>query len=269
MYKKTLLLLLVFGSLLVSCSQNELNLASERSVTDALTVANRELAENSSNPYDYFGKAHYDGILYICKKTNDYQGTRAQRSAALDEFLQSQPSHVTRGVTESSLSDEELMKVFQQSKEGRILVDSANTSREMTSALGRYSQLLRNLYAAESFITYAALKDSVVAFENVILKNGQLTPFEKERLLKSTSTLRYSALQWEGYVQDVLAPRATRGWKIFRWLRIAGADAIGVFAEIIPSIKNAVEASDLAKWLIDSDRPEDIDLDNGTIDEQL
>ncbi len=79
-------------------------------------------------------------------------------------------------------------------------------------------------------------------FESCVLSNDKLTEVEKEDLLKSTSTFRYSALQWERFIKEHESKRATRSRKKwYHWVIIAGADAIGALAH--GSVSDAVQAS--------------------------
>ena len=93
-----------------------------------------------------------------------------------------------------------------------------------------------------SVLTFSEIKDSIMHFESCVLSNDKLTEVEKEDLLKSTSTFRYSALQWERFVKEHESKLATRsGKKWYHWVVIAGADAIGALVD--KTVSGAVLAS--------------------------
>lgn len=67
MVKRLFFLVLAVVAFFASCTNDEQSLG-VTSTTKLLSVQEPELAANSNNPYDYFGKAHYDGLLFVSKK---------------------------------------------------------------------------------------------------------------------------------------------------------------------------------------------------------
>ena len=244
MIKKLSILVFSLVAFFSSCTNDEQGL-SRQSTTELLAAQDPQLAANPNNPYDYFGKAHYDGLLFVSKKTNGFTKSKKKQEAALAEFIKSQSFADTRSSSPSSLTDEELIQVLEQAQEAKIRIDTIHTSAAMINAVTLYTNTLQRLSDIEGYPEYSAIKDSIMLFENVIIQDMNLTEIEKERLLKSTSTFRYSALQWEKYIKEHDTKLTTRGKrKWYHWIVIVGADAIGAFVD--GSVTGAVLASKTA-----------------------
>ena len=241
MIKRFFFLVLAVVAFFASCTNDEQSLG-VTSTTKLLSVQEPELAANSNNPYDYFGKAHYDGLLFVSKKTNGFTVSRKKQKAAIDEFVKTQTFADTRSGAFSALTETELASIFEQAQNATIQVDTVNMSSAMVNAVTLYSQTLRHLFETEGNLTFSEIKDSIMHFESCVLSNDKLTEVEKEDLLKSTSTFRYSALQWERFIKEHESKRATRSRKKwYHWVIIVGADAIGALAH--GSVSEAVQAS--------------------------
>ncbi len=244
MIKRFFFLVLAVVAFFASCTNDEQSLR-VKSTTELLSVQKPELAANSNNPYDYFGKAHYDGLLFVSQKTNGFTVSRKKQKAAIDEFVKTQTFADTRSGAFSALTENELASIFEQAQNAKIQVDTVNMSAAMVNAVTLYSQTLRHLFETEGNLTFSEIKDSIMHFESYVLSNDKLTEVEKEDLLKSTSTFRYSALQWERFVKEHESKLATRsGKKWYHWVVIAGADAIGALVD--KTVSGAVLASKTA-----------------------
>ncbi len=228
---------------------------------DDFTSANVEDAANPENPYDYFGKAHFDGIVYVVK---DLDGsvtapvsTIYQSAVKFEQTLNTSSFNARRSSPAHQPTEEELMSAYQFAKQNFSFKTPEGASPELKAELKKLSEVFRQLDMVENDCNYQKIKQEIVAYETELLKSSTLNGDEKPILLKMTAIARYSALQWERPLTKLMAQKETssitksvkstkKGKRWYHWLMIAAADAGGVVYAVVEDkdiITSAISAS--------------------------
>ncbi len=256
----------IFG---VACSKenapsNEKKQGNESSVTiDDFMSANVEDAANPENPYDYFGKAHFDGVVYVVKDLNGSVAapvsTIYQSAVKFEQTLNTSSFNVRRSSSAHQPTEEELMSAYQFAKQNFSFKTPEGASPELKAELKKLSEVFRQLDMVENDCNYQKIKQEIIAYETELLKSSTLNGDEKPILLKMTAIARYSALQWEQPLTKLMAQKetssiaksvkSTKGKRWYHWLMIAAADAggavVGYFSDegIVSSAVSASKAT--------------------------
>lgn len=198
------------------------------------TSADLRDAENLENPYDNFGREHFNGIVYVVK---DLKGSVSSSISliykrALD-FEKTLPSSLSlRSTNDLQVTEDDFIDIYQSVKKNFSFKIADSASPELKQEIERFSQVFLQLKEEKENFDYAKIKQSIVAFESDVLKNTSLSERDKSILLKATSTSRYSALQWERPIAKLLTDVEPSSDKVAQlkwhhWLIIAAADAAG------------------------------------------
>lgn len=256
----------IFG---VACSKenapsNEKKQGKESSITiDDFTSANVEDAANPENPYDYFGKAHFDGVVYVVKDLNGSVtapvSTIYQSAVKFEQTLNTSSFNTRRSSSAHQPTEEELMSAYQFAKQNFSFKTPEGASPELKAELKKLSEVFRQLDMEENDCNYQKIKQGIVTYETELLKSSTLNGDEKPILLKMTAIARYSALQWEQPLTKLMAQKetssiaksvkSTKGKRWYHWLMIAAADAggavVGYFSDegIVSSAVSASKAT--------------------------
>lgn len=241
--KNVCLWILIVGILSSIASCNKSNVTEVKSDMDEeflisiedFTSADLRKAKNSENPYDEFGKAHFEGIVYVVK---DLKGSVTAPISSIYQsalnFEKTIPSSSPlRSTNNRQLTDEDIVVIYQSVKQNFSFCNVENASPELKEEMKRFSEVFLELRDsnAEDMQTYEKIKQHICAYESSVLKNELLKESDKAIILKGTSTARYSALQWEQPITKLVKqvePSSAKVAKLkwYHWLIVAGADAL-------------------------------------------
>lgn len=228
---------------------------------DDFTSANVEDAANPENPYDYFGKAHFDGIVYVVKDLNGSVTAPVskiyQSAVKFEQTLNTSSFNALRSSSAHQPTEEELMSAYQFAKQNFSFKTPEGASPELKAELKKLSEVFRQLDMEENDCNFQKIKQEIVAYETELLKSSTLNGDEKPILLKMTAIARYSALQWERPLTKLMAQKETssivksvkstkKGKRWYHWLMIAAADAGGAVYAVFENkevITSAISAS--------------------------
>lgn len=243
------------------------NKNNESSIAIDLAAANIEDAANPANPYDDFGKAHFDGIVYVVKDLNGSLTapiSSIYKSAV--KFEKTLHSAALRSSSTPPFTEEELVDVYKEVKQNFTFKVLESASPKLKEEMTRLSEVFRQLEGEDENCNYQTIKQRLVAYEASILEDSQLNSEEKTIILKMTSTARYSALQWELPLTKLMEQKSTSAVKSvkakikkrwYHWLLITAADAGGAIAGATvgpsTSVGLAVSTSSAVYTMIDKE----------------
>lgn len=270
--KNVCLWILIVGILSSIASCNKSNVTEVKSDMDEeflisiedFTSADLRKAKNSENPYDEFGKAHFEGIVYVVK---DLKGSVTAPISSIYQsalnFEKTIPSSSPlRSTNNRQLTDEDILAIYQSVKQNFSFCNVENASPELKEEMKRFSEVFLELRdsKAEDLQTYEKIKQHICAYESSVLKNELLKESDKAIILKGTSTARYSALQWEQPITKLVKqvePSSAKVAKLkwYHWLIVAGADALAAALE--GGVPGTVAASKAAYDIINSELKKD------------
>lgn len=220
-------------------------------------------AENPDNPYDAYGKAHFQGVMYVVGKL---QGSATASILDIDkyskEFEQTLPeSDALRSSSDRTLSDAEITSIYNSMKRNFSFKVTEEASPELKKEAEKFSRIFLSFQKKQDKFNFQEIKKSIVAYESEVLKNKNLKETDKAIMLKSTSTCRYSALQWEYPINNVVRNVEKNEVKVkklkwYHWIIVVAVDAGSVL--LGEKVSDAVKASTTAYENIKSElNPDD------------
>ena len=204
---------------------------------------------NTKNPFDYVGSIHNQIIKEYLKVHTGNQSTQEicgliQTIANKNpEYLKLKENAIDFHLIETSSND--FKNKFQNVING---VDASEIAKTEMQILVDY---MFTVGFSTQKTTYTDFYNHIVAFENKILANKNLSDKDKKTILSGSSTARFSGFLWiEKVPQNEVT--AKRGW--FAWAIIGAADVVGTLAGGGVNVGTGAAASGTAYTLTAPDK---------------
>lgn len=263
---KRIYLLSVISLLSFSCSKENNNLEKQTQKTKVENVVNVNAklyekykeAFNPTNPWEFYGAIHND-ILDDLKVKEQLKSVASRPSPLIQETNKMDEAisySLTRLSEKYNILDVDLGKSSSIQEIKFILNDEKNSYSNVVDkytsayrpivkkAINDFFAIIENL--SEENASYKDVKQSIIEFEESIIKRNDLKKEEKDYILKTTSIARYSSLFWSS--QTSSSNIFARPW--WKWLTVVSADvAGGLTGNVAGALGASAGASTLVDWI--------------------